>query len=324
MGVNYMKTVIRTGFVYHPDYLKHDAGAFHPESPERLIAIVDGIKNSGLWDKLVHLDPSSATMEQVEYVHTDGYVRFLKEFCARGGGRLEIDTGASRDSFDVALLAVGGVIKATDAVMNREVDNAFAAVRPPGHHALTDTGKGFCLFNNLAIGARYLQKEHNVEKILIVDWDVHHGDGTHYTFYEDPSVFYFSIHQFPFYPGTGRIYETGRNKGAGYTMNVPVPFGAGVQEYIDTFQKKLKPVALKFDPEFILISAGFDAHEADPLSGIRLTSSAYGDLTDIVCEIADQTCDGRIVSSLEGGYDLPSLAESVVEHLKSLCRCGGE
>jgi len=313
-----MNTKIYTGFVYHPDYLKHHAGMFHPESPQRLTAIVNGVRDSGLWEEVVHLTPSPATIEQVEYIHTESYVKFLQEFCARGGGSLELDTSVSRDSFDVALLAVGGVIKAIDVVMNGEVSNAFAVVRPPGHHALPDMGKGFCLFNNVAIGTRYLQKDYNLERILIVDWDVHHGDGTHYTFYDDPSVFYFSIHQFPFYPGTGRVYETGRGAGAGYTLNVPVPFGTGVKEYVDAFRNKLIPMALKYKPDFILISAGFDGHEDDPISGIDLTSISYGQLTDIVCEIADQICDGRIVSSLEGGYNLHALSESVVEHLKHL------
>ena len=313
-----MKAKNRTGFVYHPDYLKHDAGPFHPESPQRLKAVVDGVKKSGLWEELVHLEPSPATVEQVEYIHAEHYVKFLQEFCARGGGNLELDTAVSKDSYDVALLAVGGVIKAINAVLDGEVDNAFAAVRPPGHHALSDTGKGFCLFNNLAIGARYIQKERGLEKVLIIDWDVHHGDGTNYSFYDDPTVFYFSIHQYPFYPGTGRAYETGRSIGAGYTMNVPVPFGTGVDQYVEIFEKKLKPVGLRYNPDFILISAGFDGHKDDPLSGTELTSASYGSLTDVVREIAEETCNGRIVSSLEGGYEPYAVTESVIEHLKHL------
>ncbi len=313
-----MKTNIRTGFVYHPDYIKHNPGPFHPESPERLMAIVRGMKNSGLWEKVIHLEPSPATEEQVRYIHSERYVKFLKEFCSRGGGNLELDTGVSRESYDVALLAVGGVIRALDAVMNGEVDNAFAAVRPPGHHALSDTGKGFCLFNNLAIGARYLQKKYGLKRIIIIDWDVHHGDGTHYTFYEDPTVFYFSVHQFPFYPGTGKAYETGKSLGAGYTMNVPVPFGTKPEHYIDIFQNKLKPIALKYNPEFVLISAGFDGHKDDPIGGTQLTTESYGQLTEIVREIAEQTCDGKIVSSLEGGYNLSALADSVDMHIRHL------
>jgi acetoin utilization deacetylase AcuC-like enzyme len=313
-----MGTEICTGFVYHNDYLKHDPGDWHPEKPERLPAIIDALKDSGLWEKMVHLEPSPATIEQVQYVHDENYVETLREFCARGGGYLDLDTGVTRESFDVALLAVGGVIRAIDAVMAGEVRNAFAAVRPPGHHAFSDRGKGFCIFNNVAIGARHLQKKHGLERVLIVDWDIHHGDGTHYFFYDDPTVFYFSIHEFPFYPGTGRAYETGKGEGVGYTLNVPVPFGTGVHHYMDAFQQKLKPVALRFKPDFVLISAGFDAHKDDPLSGISLTSESYGQFTDVVKEIADQTCDGRIVSVLEGGYSLSALSESVVEHLKHL------
>ena len=317
-----MKSETCTGFVYHADYLKHDPGNWHPERPERLTALVKAIKDSGLWEKLAHLEPSPATVEQVAYVHDQDYIEALRKFCARGGGLMDMDTGASSDSFDVAMLAAGGAIRAIDAVMAGEVQNAFAAVRPPGHHAFPDKGKGFCLFNNVAIGARYLQKEHDLERILIIDWDVHHGDGTNYFFYEDPSVFYFSIHEYPFYPGTGAAYENGAGKGAGYTMNVPVPFGTGVDEYMDIFQQKLKPAALNFRPDFVLISAGFDAHRDDPIGGIMLTTESYGQFTDIAQEIADGTCQGKIVSLLEGGYDLRSLSESVLEHLKRLMPIG--
>jgi acetoin utilization deacetylase AcuC-like enzyme len=313
-----MKPETCTGLVYHTDYLKHDPGHRHPERPERLTAVVNAIKESGLWEKLVHLEPSPAIVEQVAYVHDEDYIEALREFCAGGGGLMDPDTGVSPDSFDIALLAAGGAIRAIDAVVDGEVQNAFAAVRPPGHHAFPNKSKGFCLFNNVAIGARYLQKEHNLERILIIDWDIHHGDGTNYFFYQDPSVFYFSIHEYPFYPGTGRAYENGRGKGAGYTLNVPVPYGTGVDEYMDVFQQKLKPAALNFRPEFVLISAGFDAHKDDPLSGIMLTSSAYGQFTEIAREIADLTCGGRIVSLLEGGYSLSALPESVLEHLKQL------
>jgi len=313
-----MEPEICTGFVYHSDYLKHDPGESHPEKPERLIALVNAIKNSGFWEKLVHLEPTPATVEQVQYVHDAGYVEALRAFCARGGGMIGLDTGVSSDSFHIALLAVGGAIKAVDAVMAGKVQNAFAAVRPPGHHAFPERAKGFCLFNNVAVAARYLQKEHGLDKVLIVDWDIHHGDGTNYYFYEDPSVFYFSIHEYPFYPGTGQASENGAGKGKGYTLNVPVSYGAGITEYLDAFQNKLKPAALNFKPDFVLISAGFDAHKDDPLSGIALTSSAYGQFTDVVREIADQTCDGRIVSLLEGGYSLSAMPESVLEHLEHL------
>ena len=267
---------------------------------------------------MIHLEPQPASIEQIEYVHEKNYVESVKRFCDNGGGQLDPDTQVSKESFNVALLAVGGVMKGIDGVMSGEIDNAFAAIRPPGHHAFPNRGRGFCIFNNIAIGARYLQKEHNLEKILIIDWDIHHGDGTHYYFYSDPTVFYFSIHEYPFYPGTGRHYETGSGNAVGYTLNVPVPFGTGVNDYIEAFQNKLKPIALKFDPDFILISAGFDAHKDDPLSGLSITTEAYGQFTDIIREIADQTCGGKIVSVLEGGYELKALSESVLEHLKHL------
>ena len=313
-----MNAETRTGFVYSADYLKHNAGQGHVEKPERLTAIANAVRDSGFWKSLVHLDPLPATLEQVEYFHDRDYVRDLRKLCVDGGGFLDYETGASPDSFNVALLAAGGVMRAVDAVMHGEVQNAFAAVRPPGHHAFPSKGKGFCLFNNVGIAARYLQEEHYLEKILIVDWDIHHGDGTHYFFYDDPSVLYFSIHQYPHYPGTGMASETGSGKGVGYTLNVPVFSGDGIQEYMDAFQQELKPAALAFRPDFVLISAGFDGHKDDLLSGTELASSAYGQFTDVVREVADQACGGRIVSSLEGGYNLRALAESVLEHLRHL------
>ncbi|MBD3181556.1 histone deacetylase [Candidatus Poribacteria bacterium] len=313
-----MKEENLIGFIYHPDYLKHDAGEWHPERPERLKTIVESLKSSNYWDELIHIDPVPATVEQVTYVHTDTYVEAVRKFCQRGGGSLDQDTGVSRESFDVALLSAGGAIRAAKAVMDGEVQSAFAAIRPPGHHAFPGRAKGFCIFNNIAICARYLQKEHDLEKILIVDWDLHHGDGTCYYFYDDPSVFYFSIHQHPFYPGTGRAYETGSGKGIGYTLNVPVPYGTTSEEYVEIFREKLMPVAMRFIPDFVLISAGFDAHKADPLSGIELTSESYGLFTNVVKEIADYSCDGKIVSLLEGGYEPVALSESVLEHLKHL------
>lgn len=307
----------KTGLVYHPDYLKHQTGALHPESPERLKACLEALKHSQYYEKLYKIVPTPATEEQVAYVHDRDYIQFVKA-SSEHGGMLDPDTVVSKGSFDIALLAAGGALRAADAVMDKKVDNAFCLIRPPGHHALPKSGMGFCLFNNIAITAKYLQKERGVQKVLIVDWDLHHGNGTQEIFYDDDSVFYFSVHQYPYYPGTGAADKTGIGKGLKFTLNVPMSPLNSSEDYIQTFENVLKPAAYDFKPDFILISAGFDAHEDDPLGQMRLTTECYGKLTEIVCEIADNTCDGRIVSLLEGGYNLKALSSSVVEHIAKL------
>jgi acetoin utilization deacetylase AcuC-like enzyme len=218
----------------------------------------------------------------------------------------------------VAVAAVGGVLAAVDAVMAGEVRNAFCAVRPPGHHATRDRAMGFCLLNNVAIAARYIQQKHKLEKVLIVDWDVHHGNGTQEAFYEDASVFYFSIHQHPFYPGTGNVDERGAGAGAGSTQNVPLPAGSDDRRYLQEVRDKLVPSAQKFQPDFVLISAGFDAHENDLLGGMSVTTEGFAEMTRVVRQLAEDHCDGRLVSVLEGGYHLDSLAACVEAHLRNL------
>ncbi|MFQ6040759.1 MAG: histone deacetylase [Candidatus Poribacteria bacterium] len=308
----------RTGFLYHPDYLKHDTGYGHPESSQRLIAVLKTVKNSGFWDDLIQIEPTPAVIGQIEYIHDPGYVEAVKQMCDSGGGYIDYDTPISAESFNIALLAVGSLLRGVDAIMAGEVDNAFASVRPPGHHATPRMGMGFCIFNNVAIAARYIQREHNLPKILIIDWDLHHGNGTQEAFYDDPTVFYFSIHQSPFYPGTGSANETGEGAGMGYTFNFPMRAGSRTEDYVEIFEQQLKPAAIEFQPNFILISAGFDSHQSDPLGGIRIASEGFGQLTDIACEIADSTCNGRLLSALEGGYNLDGLSESVVVHLEHL------
>jgi acetoin utilization deacetylase AcuC-like enzyme len=223
----------------------------------------------------------------------------------------------SRQSYNAAVAAVGGVLAAVDAVMEGKVANAFCAVRPPGHHALGDEAKGFCIFNNVAIGVRYVQQKYGLPRVLIVDWDVHHGNGTQATFYDDPNVLYFSTHQWPFYPGTGSSLETGGG-GADLNINVPLPAGSGDSEYIKIFEGKLRRAALAFSPDFVFVSAGFDAHEGDTLGGMRVTTEGFARLTRVVKEIAAQCCQGRLVASLEGGYRLDDLAASVEAHLRVL------
>lgn len=309
----------RTGLVYHPDYLKHEPGGGHPENPQRLRSIVEHLKKVNLWSQLVHIEPAMASEELLELIHTKEHIERVKWTSQQGFGCLDWgDTLVSKLSYDVARLAVGGVLKAVDAVIEGTVDNAFAAIRPPGHHAERDRAMGFCLFNNVASAARYLQQKWDLERVLIVDWDVHHGNGTQHIFEEDPTVFYFSTHQYPYYPGTGSASEKGKGKGEGYTLNIPLPYGSNEEDYLRAFQKELVPAALNFKPDFILISAGFDAHKDDPLAGMRLTETSYYQLTRIIKRIASDTCQGRIVSLLEGGYNLIILSRSVESHLTAL------
>ena len=309
----------RTGFLYDEIYLKHHTGAGHPERPERLTAIVERLRQKGLMSELLRLKPVATSTEWVTTIHSAEHVERVKESCRTGLGYVDTpDAPASAESYEVALLAAGGVHCAIDAVMDGRVRNAFCAVRPPGHHALRDRAMGFCLFNNVAIAARYIQKQHQLAKVLIVDWDVHHGNGTQAAFYEDPTVFYFSTHQSPFYPGTGSAEEKGRGKGLGFTCNVPLLAGCGDAEYKRAFEEKLKPAAAAFAPDFVLISAGFDAAKGDLLGRMNVTPDGYAALTRIVKAIAAQSSRNRLVSVLEGGYALEALAASAEAHVRAL------
>ncbi|TLY26060.1 MAG: histone deacetylase [Nitrospirae bacterium] len=309
----------RTGFVYHPDYLKHDMGAGHPESPDRLRAIVSRLEASGALDRLVRIEPASVTDEWITQVHEASYLTTLKSRApVIGRVSLDPDTSMSAGSLPAAYLAAGGALAAADAIMARTVDNAFCALRPPGHHAEKDRAMGFCLFNNVAIAARYLQRRHGVARVLIVDWDVHHGNGTQHTFDDDPSVLFFSTHQYPHYPGTGGSIERGKGKGEGLTINVPMSAGQGDEDYREVFEQLLVPAADSFKPDFVLISAGFDAHRDDPLASMGLTEEGYAALTGIVAGIARRHSKGRILSCLEGGYNLNALAASVERHVVAL------
>jgi acetoin utilization deacetylase AcuC-like enzyme len=315
--------VARTGFVYHPDYLKHEMGAHHPESPERLRAIVGRLESTGLMKQLVRLEPDPPDREWIAgwitKVHTPAYLKELRTLSPQQGQiALDPDTSMSAGSLDAACLAVAGSLTAADAMMQGRVQNAFCAVRPPGHHAESTHAMGFCLFNNIAITARYLQQRHGLERVAIVDWDVHHGNGTQRTFYEDPSVFFFSTHQYPYYPGTGKADETGMGRGTGFTKNVPLPAGMGDTEYLQIFNTILRPALKAYRPDVVLVSAGFDAHRDDPLAGMNLTTHGYVALTRVVKEIAGEFCQGRILSCLEGGYNLEALGASVEGHLREL------
>ena len=308
-----------TGLVYHPDYLKHAVPAWHPEQPQRLAAIVEHLKEVGLWDKAAHIQPVLADVESVAEVHSTRYIADVEDFCERGGGLLDWgDTPVCPASYEVALLAAGGAIAACDAVMAGQVRNAFCLVRPPGHHARPRGGMGFCVFNNVAIAARYLQRKHGLARILIADWDVHHGNGTQEAFYSDPTVLYVSVHRYPFYPGTGTADETGTGEGQGANVNVPLHGGTAGDEFIGALRRELAPAAEKFRPDFVLVSAGFDAHRDDPLGGMLLDDGDYATLARLVRGIAEKHCDGRLVVVLEGGYDLGALGRGAAEVLRVL------
>jgi len=294
-----------TSIIYHPDYLLHETGN-HPERKERLLAIMHLIEEADI--DLHKIKPEPASIEEMQYVHDPEYINKVKEYSEREIP-LDPDTVLCRESYHAALLAAGGMISAVDD------GRAFALVRPPGHHALSDRGMGFCLFNNIAIGARHAQRT-GYDRVLVVDWDVHHGNGTQHIFYDDPSVFYFSVHQYPHYPGTGSAGETGSGAGQGYTLNVPLPAGSGDAEYVNVFKNILIPAALGFDPDIVLVSAGFDAHIDDPLAGMAVTTAGFGRMASIVSSIADRCCDGRLAITLEGGYDLNALSHSVLAVLK--------
>lgn len=306
------------GLVYHPDYLKHNAGPRHPECPSRLEAVMQALETSGRAQHLVPLAADIDAQAWVAQVHDLDHIRLVQAACQRGRAALDPDTIVCSDSYDVALKAVAGMLAAADAVMQGQISQVFCAVRPPGHHATAQRPMGFCLFNNVAVLARYLQRQHGLDNILIVDWDVHHGNGTQHIFEDDPSVLYFSTHQYPFYPGTGASSETGRGRGQGFTMNVPLRAGAGDDTYIAVFEQQLLPRALAYRPDCVLVSAGFDAHYADPLAQMQVTEEGYRRLTQVVKEIAATCCRHRLISVLEGGYDLDALGRSVSVHVDEL------
>jgi len=281
--------------------------------------VVEHLKKAGLLAKLQRIEPKPAGREWLLEVHAAEYLDRIKKRCEVGAGHLDsMDTPVSKGSYPAALAATGGLLATVDAVMQRRIKNAFCAVRPPGHHALADRAMGFCLLNNVAVAARYLQKKHKLARVLIVDWDVHHGNGTQAIFYDDPTVFYFSVHRHPFYPGTGTADERGEGKGRGYTLNVPLRAGAGDREFLEAFREKLLPAARDFKPDFVLVSAGFDAHEDDPLGGMEVTADGFAEMTRVVREIAGRSAHGRLVSVLEGGYGLEGLAASVEAHVRVL------
>lgn len=310
----------RTAVVVDKEYLKHLPGPSHPERPERIAVMLE--LAAGLDpQKFALLPPRSAKRADIERIHDPEHVRLVESTSTVNHYALDGDTITSRDSFGVALLAVGGFLNVLDSIAAQESANGFALVRPPGHHALRNRGMGFCLFNTMAIGAEYLKHIHGAKKIMIVDWDVHHGNGTQDAFYDDPTVLFLSTHQYPYYPGTGGANEVGAGSGAGYTINVPLPAGCGDTEYLQVFQDVVVRSAEQFKPEWILVSAGFDPHERDPLGGMEVTEQGFGNMARTLIGLADKFSAGRIAFLLEGGYDLAGLrnsAAAVLEQLQSV------
>ena len=301
---------MKVGFVYDPIYLKHDTGQ-HPENASRLEAIISYLEQSQLIRQLTPIRPRAASVEELSLVHHKQYISHIQEVAQNGGGWLDVDTVMSPDSYEAALYAAGGVIKAGEAVMQGKVGSAFALVRPPGHHATTTQAKGFCLFNNVAIATSYTLEKYNLERIAIVDFDVHHGNGTQESFYHNQQILYISTHESPFYPGTGYIGETGSGTAEGTTVNIPLPAGCGDAEYLSAFTEIIVPVVRRFKPQFILVSAGYDCHWADGLAMMQLTTTGFTRMTTIIKELADELCSGRLVFTLEGGYHPTALATSV-------------
>lgn len=309
----------RTGLVLDVLCAEHDPGVGHPESPERYKYLLRALEAGGWPGKLTAVAGRDATDDELHLVHTQAYIETVRRDVARGATNLSTgDTALSPRTLVSAIRGAGCTLAAVDAVFQKRVNRAFAAVRPPGHHATPFRGMGFCVYNNVAIAARHAQKRYGVERVVILDWDVHHGNGTQDTFYADGSVFFFSTHQWPWYPGTGTANETGVGAGAGSTLNCPLPAGSGHSEILGAFRKKLVPAMKEFRPDFVLISAGFDSRKDDPLGRFHLKDADFQELTSIAMEIAERTAGGRLVSVLEGGYNPQGLASAVMAHLEAL------
>jgi acetoin utilization deacetylase AcuC-like enzyme len=306
-----------TAYVYDPFNLRHTRDG-HPENYRRLEKTWSMLGEDGILESLRAIPSSMAPMDAVLSVHTPRYIERLQMAQMLGGGHLDADTYLNADSYNAAMLAVGGLLNLTDTVLWGQAENGFALIRPPGHHALPYVGMGFCLLSNASIAARWAQKQHGLQRVLIVDFDVHHGNGTQDAFYDDPSVLFFSAHQYPYYPGTGAADEVGTEAAHGTTINVPLPAYVGDAGYLDAFRRILAPAARRFKPQLILVSAGYDAHWLDPLASMQLSVTGYARLVEELMALADELCQGRLVCVLEGGYNLDVLSHSVLSTLRVL------
>ncbi len=311
----------KTGLVYDPLFLNHKT-ANSPECPERLLVILKKLQqDKQLWNALAFIQPRPATEKDILRCHRESLLHQVEQSCPTDENQfvmLDPDTIISKDSYDIAMLAAGSALSAIDEIFQNKIHNAFCLVRPPGHHATSTQAMGFCLFNNAAIAARYAAEKYHIKNVLIIDWDVHHGNGTQEIFYQDPSVFYFSLHEYPFYPGSGASDETGEAQGKNTTLNIPLPAGFPAHLYREKFTGALQQIEKQFHPELIIISAGFDARFGDPLAHLQLTAQDYKEMTEEVVKLAARVCSGRIVSLLEGGYLSNTLGDVVHQHILGL------
>lgn len=306
-----------TGVVHHPLFFEHGIPG-HPEGPARLESITAELSRVGLWERLTAVMPRPVDVELLRRVHNARYVELVAAMSARGGGYLDPDTYLVQATYDAARLAAGGGVELVRQVLSGEIRNGIGLLRPPGHHAVRSRGMGFCIFNNIAVAAQAALDEYGLQRVLIFDWDVHHGNGTQDIFYDSPNVLFMSMHQYPHYPGTGDMREMGAGAGTGYTVNMPLPVGVGDQGFDRLLTEVVTPIAERFGPELILVSAGYDAHWRDPLAGLHLTLGGYWRLARTLVGLADRLCGGRLVVFLEGGYDLEVLSLGVADTCRAL------
>lgn len=312
----------RTGIVYHEDFLLH-TNYYHPECKERLQGILDRLKTKGVLSSLTAIAPrEQAPLEKIALIHSESYIKSVEQACREERQQLDLDTYLTAETYAVARLAVQGGLDAVDAVMGDRLDKVFALLRPPGHHAEVSQGMGFCIFNNIAVAARVLQQEYGLERIMIVDWDVHHGNGTQHVFEEENGILFFSVHQSPAYPGTGALRETGRGAGEGYTVNAPLPPGCGDADYLLLFNEVVLPVMRLYKPQMILVSAGQDAYRDDPLASMKLSKQCYARMTELLCREAEEFTGGKMILFLEGGYNVEAQADIVYNVINILGELG--